>query len=70
MRSGFFSRSQVLYGPSMSVVKPPDNDPGSYLSPELLDPLLALTEAQMYDLQSRIDDLYAMLRGERQFFAR
>lgn len=65
MRQGTFSRSAISYGASMSVVKPPDNDPGSYIQPELLDPALALTLAQQYDLQSRIDDLYAIFRGER-----
>ena len=69
MRQGRFSRDQINYGASLSVVKPKDNDPGSYLVPELLSPALALTQAQQYDLQQRIDDLYALLRGERDWYA-
>jgi len=70
MRQGTFSRNDIIYGPSLSVVKPPKNDPGSYIVPELLDPSLALTQAQQYDLQGRIDDLYAILRGERDFLTK
>lgn len=68
MRQGTFSRTAITYGASLSVVKPPNNDPGSYIQPELLDPSLALTTAQQYDLQGRIDDLYAILRGERDLY--
>lgn len=65
---GQFSRDQVQYGQSLSVVKPPKNDPGSYISPALLDPQLDLSLAQKYDLQSRIDSLYNSLKGEREWF--
>lgn len=68
MRTGQFSRQMVNYGQALSVVKPPKNDPGSYISPALLDPALNLTLNQKYDLQSRIDSLYASLRGEREWF--
>lgn len=68
MRQGTFSRDVIRYGPSLSVVKPPLNDPGSYILPELMDPALALTEAQQYDLQQRIQDLYNLLRGEREYY--
>ena len=68
MRRGNFSRDVVQYGASLSVAKPPGNDPGSYILPELQDPTLALTEAQQYDLQQRIRDLYAIMRGEREFY--
>lgn len=68
MRFGQFSRDQVQYGQALSVVKPPLNDPGSYISPALLDPSLNLNLSQQYDLQSRIDSLYNALRGERDWF--
>jgi len=68
MRSGQFSRDVVPYGPSLSVVKPKNNDPGSYIDVELLSPALALNQGQQNDLQGRIDDLYAMLRGERDWY--
>jgi hypothetical protein len=68
MRMGQFSRSVVEYGQSLSIVKPPLNDPGSYISPALLDASLHLTLSQQYDLQSRIDSLYQTLRGERAWF--
>ncbi len=70
MRQGTFSRTQVQYGASLSVVKPPKNDPGSYLSRELLDPSLALTQAQQYQLQGQIDDLFSIMRGEQQIYPR
>jgi hypothetical protein len=70
MRQGQFSRSAVQYGQALSVIKPPDNDPGSYISPELKDTALALTLAQQYELQQRIDDLYAMMKGEREYYPR
>ncbi len=69
MRQGTFSRSVVQYGASLSVIKPPFNDVGSYLAPELLDPSLALTEAQQRQLQGQIDDLYLIFRGEQQSYA-
>jgi hypothetical protein len=65
---GQFSRDMVEYGQALSVAKPPKNDPGSYISPALLDPALKLTLNQQYDLQGRIDDLYGALRGERDWF--
>ncbi len=68
MRFGQFSRDMVDYGQALSVVKPPKNDPGSYISPALLDPALSLNLSQQYDLQSRIDSLYNTLRGEREWF--
>lgn len=69
MRQGNFSRGEVLYGHALSIAKPPNNDPGSYIAPELLDPSLALTQAQQYDLQARIDDLYMIMKGEREYYA-
>jgi hypothetical protein len=69
MRMGQFSRDVVQYGQSLSVVKPPLNDPGSYISPALLSPELNLTLSQQYDLQSRIDSLYNIMRGERSWFS-
>lgn len=69
MRMGQFSRDMVTYGQAMSVVKPPKNDPGSYITPALLDPALDLSLSQQYDLQSRIDSLYQTLRGEREWFS-
>ena len=69
MRMGQFSRDMVEYGQALSVVKPPKNDPGSYISPALMDPALHLTLEQKYELQGRIDSLYNSLRGEREWFS-
>lgn len=66
-RIGQFSRGTVDYGIPLSFVKPPDNNPGSKYSEELLDPSLKLTEKQKDDLQARIDELNQVLRGERDY---
>lgn len=68
MRRGQFVRAAIQYGQAISIVKPPDNDPGSYIAPELSDTALALTLAQQNDLQARINDLYAIMREEREYF--
>lgn len=68
MRMGSFVRDQIQYGQSLSVKKPPNNNPGSRIVPELLDPSLDLNLSQQEDLQSRIDSLYQTLRGEREWF--
>jgi hypothetical protein len=52
---------------ALAITKAPDNNPGSVIPPELLDPALALTEAQKQDLAQRIKDLYDMYRGQRDF---
>lgn len=66
-RIGSFSRGTVEYGLPLSFVKPPDNNPGSKFSPGLNDPSLKLTEQEKEDLQDRIDELSAVLRGERDY---
>ena len=68
MRMGQFSRSTHDFGPSLAVLKPANNNPGSTVPIELLDPSLALTEAQRKEMSSDIRDLYNMYRGEREFF--
>lgn len=68
MRIGSFSRTTHVYGQSLSVVHPPDNDPGSVIPPELLDPSLRLSEKEQHELAQRIADLYAIYRGEREFY--
>lgn len=68
MRTGSFSRVTVQYGADLSVVKPERNDWGTYIIPELQDPTLQLTQQQQYDLQQRIDDLFAIMRGEGQYY--
>jgi len=68
MRQGGFNRGEVQYGQALSIAKPPLNDPGSYISAELLDPALELTLAQQNELQQRIDDLYRILQGEQTYF--
>jgi hypothetical protein len=66
-RIGSFSRGTVDYGIPLSFVKPPDNNPGSKFSDELNDPSLKLTEKEKEELQQRIDELEAALRGERDY---
>lgn len=68
MRMGSFSRTTHIYGPSLAVVKPPDNNPGSVIPPELMDPALKLTEKEQQELADRIADLYNIYRGEREYF--
>lgn len=68
MRSGQFSRMTHSFGPSLDVVKTPNNDPGSVIPPELLDKALALTTAQQQELSSDILDLFNLYRGERDLF--
>lgn len=68
-RRGSFSGGGQVYGEPLSVVHPPDNnvDSARYAS-ELLDPSLQLTEQQREDLQQQIDDLYGVMRGERDYY--
>ena len=63
-RRGQFSKAGVAYGIPLSVVHPIDNKMPPQFDPALSDPLLKLTDAQKQDLQDRIDDLTAVLRGE------
>lgn len=67
-RSGQFSGGGQLFGQPLTVVHPPDNnvDAARY-APELLDPSLKLTESQRERLQERINELYGVLRGERDY---
>lgn len=66
---GQFSGGNKLYGAPLSIVHPPDNnvDAARY-APELLDPSLKLKEKQREELQDRIDELYGVMRGERDYF--
>jgi hypothetical protein len=68
MRMGQFSRQVHSYGTALDVVKPRNNNPGSVIPPELLDPDLKLNEKQKQDLASRILDLFNVYRGERDFY--
>lgn len=57
--------NDVPYGNALSFVHPPDNKmPGPFI-----DQLntMNLTEEQRQELQDRIDDLYRVLRGERDY---
>jgi hypothetical protein len=65
---GQFSRDIIQYGQALAVVKPPNNDPGSYIDDALLNPALGLDLGMQYELQARIDDLYNIMRGERDWF--
>lgn len=69
MRVGQFSRLTHSFGPSLDVVKPPDNDPGSVIPPQLFDPSLSLTDRQRRELAEDIRDLYNLYRGERDFLS-
>lgn len=67
-RMGGFSRGSVGYGLPLSFVKPRDNNyQANRWAPELLDPALNLTDAQRQELQDRIDELYNVYRGERDY---
>jgi hypothetical protein len=68
MRMGTFSRLTHSFGPSLSVIKPKNNDPGSVIPPELLDRALGLNESQRRELAQDIQDLYNLYRGERDLF--
>lgn len=68
MRSGQFSRMTHAFGPSLDVVKPKNNDPGSVIPPELMDAALKLSESQRRELAQDIQDLYNLYRGERDLF--
>ena len=67
-RMGSFTGGGQLYGQPLSIVHPPDNnvDAARY-SAALLDPSLKLTESQREDLQERVNELYGVLRGERDY---
>jgi hypothetical protein len=68
-RMGSFAGGGNLYGEPLSIIHPPDNnvDAARY-APELLDKSLKLTEAQREELQKQVDELYGVLRGERDYF--
>lgn len=65
MRSGQFSRASHEYGASMSMVKPRNNDPGSHIPPELLNPHLGLTLEQQEELAQDVGDLFALYKYDR-----
>lgn len=67
MRTGQFSRASHAYGASLSIVKPRNNDPGSYIAPELLNPNLGLTLEQQQELGQDILDLFSLYRYERDY---
>jgi hypothetical protein len=70
MRSGEFSRMTVQYGTALAFVKPRNNNYGSVVPSELLDPSLDLTEGQRRDLARDVQDLFELYRAERDFYAR
>jgi hypothetical protein len=56
-----------MYGVPFSVIHPIDNKlPDQFVS-DLNDPALNLTEQQKQEIQDRIDDLYMVLKGERDY---
>lgn len=67
MRYGQFTRAFHEFGASLSVVKPRNNDPGSYVHPSLLDPALKLTLEQQQELAQDILDLFNLYKYERDF---
>lgn len=67
MRSGVFSRASHEYGASLSVVKPRNNDPGSYIAPELMNPNLGLTLEQQEELAQDVLDLFSLYKYERDY---
>ena len=67
-RQGEFSGGSQPYGTPISVVKAPDNKPGSPYAPELSDATLKLTEEQKREIQRRIDELTAVIEGERDWY--
>jgi hypothetical protein len=67
-RAGSFAGAPASYNEKLSIVHPPDNnvDAARY-APELLDPSLKLSEEQREELQEQIDELFSVLRGERDY---
>ena len=68
MRIGRFSRTGLDYGAATDVVKPANNDYGSIMPDALNDPTLKLTEAQKQELVQRINDLFNVYRGAREWY--
>ena len=68
MRQGSFSKGAVSYGQPLSFIHPIDNLMPPQWDTVLDDATLGLTDAQKQELQDRIDDLYATIRGERDYF--
>lgn len=70
-RMGSFSGGGTFYGAAMDVIHPPDNnvDAARY-APQLLSKGLGLTERQREELQDQVQELYGVLRGERDYFGR
>lgn len=66
-RKGQFSKGYVSYGAPLSFIHPPDNVMPSQFVDDLYDATLGLTQEQREELQDRIDDLYGVLRGERDY---
>lgn len=66
-RSGQFSRGAVSYGTPLSVVHPKNNKMPREFIDALYSKSLDLELEQKAELQDRIDDLYAVLRGERDY---
>lgn len=66
-RVGQFSGGTEGYGRALSFVHPTDNDfeKGRY-DPALL--ALHLAPSDLEDLQSRVQDLYRSLQGDREWF--
>ena len=67
MRSGQFTRASHNYGASLSIVKPRNNDPGSYMPPEFLDPRHKLTLEQQEELSQDVADLFNLYKYERDY---
>jgi ABC-type transporter Mla subunit MlaD len=66
-RKGEFSRGGVQYGAPLSFIHPTDNKMPPQWDPALDSVALGLTEVQKQELQDRIDDLMATLRGQGKF---
>lgn len=66
-RQGQFSGGSVPLGQPLSILHPADNDVTSSKYADALKGL-NLSQAEKDDLQARIDELYAALQGEREFF--
>lgn len=64
MRMGVFSNPDFQFGTPAAVVKPRDNRMPLWDSALLA---LGLKNEELADLQSRVQDVYQTLRGERDY---
>ena len=66
VRMGSFAAPTTTWGLPSNIDRPTNNDYGSLYDAALLN-LGGLSQADLQDLQGRIQDLYETLKAERQY---